>query len=422
MVKKWRKFSEHQNLRETQNKLILRTFDGQNGYLKVAFQIVVRCENMKTPFLYLMQRNCLKRILLAFFFVLGLQVYAQNWQQLSDFPGTSRDDGVAFRLGDTAYFGTGFTPWWSPEGDFYGFDLTSETWFSAASLPTGEERQYACAFTSSTNQAFVFGGYNGSEFLNDVWCYDASLNQWMAKSPLPSFGRSGACCFVLNDTAYIVGGKSASNFALDEVWAYSIANDSWSQKNNLPFGPRWRASSIPFNNKGYLLFGRDDTNSFHNELFAFDPLMNSWQFVSEFPAQGRSHASLFPIGDFLYVCFGIDTNQNAHNDLWRYDVASNMWSTLPGLPSIGRRGGMAVSTDVGLYYTTGIDENNQRMNETWKYSPYLGLTDIPHTSNEKVLFAIYDMLGRATTVKPNELLLYVYSDGSTEKVFHRNEE
>jgi N-acetylneuraminic acid mutarotase len=356
--------------------------------------------------------------LLLFFSLRCLCSVAQDWQQLPDFPGSSRDDGVGFILGDTAFFGTGCTPWWTTQGDFYGLDLTTDTWFNTASLPAGEERQYACAFTSSGNKAFVFGGYNGSVFLNDLWCYNASNNEWTTKSPLPSFGRSGASCFVLNDTAYIVGGKSASNFALDEVWAYSIASDSWNQKNNFPFGPRWRASSIGFDNKGYLLFGRDSTNTFHNDLYSFDPNLNAWEFVSVFPAQGRSHAALFSISNFLYICFGIDSNQNTHNDLWRYDLISNSWNTLPGLPSIGRRGGMTVSTDVELYYTTGIDENNQRLNETWKYSPYLGSTELNHTVEEKILCGIYDMLGRVTTVKSNELLFYFYSDGSIEKVVY----
>lgn len=39
------------------------------------------------------------------------------------------------------------------------------------------------------------------------------------------------------------------------------------------------------------------------------------------------------------------------------------------------------------------------------------------SNNEKVLEKIVDLMGRETEYKPNTLLFYVYSDGSTEKVF-----
>lgn len=344
----------------------------------------------------------------------AIETRAQNWQQITDFPGTERDDGTAFLLGDTAYFGTGLTPWWSNEADFYGLDLTTEQWFPAIPLPLDQGRQYASGF-SIGGKGFVFGGFNGSTFLNDLWCFDPAQNTWTQRTSLPSYGRSGCGSFLLNDTMYIVGGKTSTGAAIGEVWCYAPASDTWIQKANLPFGTCWRASATELNEKGYLLFGRDENNLFLSDLYEYDPLVGGWTQLSTFPASGRSHATMKAMNNSLYVCFGIDSLGNSFNDLWKYDLLQNNWYALPGIPSIGRRGGMSVVSNDVLYYSTGIDESNQRLKETWKYSPFLSNDEIGKKNPEIV--RIVDLTGRETAKKANTLLLYIYSDGTVEKIF-----
>ena len=49
----------------------------------------------------------------------------------------------------------------------------------------------------------------------------------------------------------------------------------------------------------------------------------------------------------------------------------------------------------------------------------LGITDLSNTP--KQLLKIVDLMGRETPYKPNTVLIYVYDDGSTEKVFKMEE-
>ena len=349
-------------------------------------------------------------IILAFMF----ELHAQNWQQISDFPGTERDDGTSFLIGDTAYFGTGMTPWWSNEADFYGLNLTTEQWFSSASLPLDQGRQYASGF-SVGGKGFVFGGYNGSTFLNDLWCFDPAQNSWTQRASLPSFGRSGCGSFLINDTVYIIGGKTSSSSAISEVWCYASASDSWIQKADLPFGKCWRPSATEVNDKGYLLFGRDENNFFLNSLLQYDPLIDNWTQISTFPASGRSHATMKAMNNSLYVCFGIDSLGNSLNDLWNYDLLQNSWNVFPGIPSVGRRGGMSIVSSEVFYYSTGIDEGNHRLKETWKHSNFLSIGE--SNIDKPELLRIVDLTGRETPLRKNTILIYIYSDGSVKKVF-----
>jgi N-acetylneuraminic acid mutarotase len=348
---------------------------------------------------------------------IALQCSAQNWLRLADFAGPAIDDGTGFVLGDTAYFGTGLTPWWSAEASFYGLNLNDETWMEIASLPVGKERQYASGFSHSNDKGFVFGGYKGTNFLNDLWSYDPNTNQWTELTPLPTVGRSGASCFVLNETAYVVGGKTSLDAAIDEVWAYSIATNTWTQKNNLPFGNCWRSSAVSSNDFGYLLFGRNELNEFYNTLYIYDPEDDSWSQLTDFPSIGRSHASLSSVNNTLYVLFGVDSLNNSHNDLWKYEISSTTWTNLPGLPALGRRGGIGLTHQNTIYYSTGIDESDDRLTQTWKYVFDLSVLNLIQQKVDKKIIRVIDLMGRKVEDKPNTLLIFVYSDGTTEKVF-----
>jgi N-acetylneuraminic acid mutarotase len=96
--------------------------------------------------------------------------FSQPWTQITDFPSTERDDGCTFVIGTTAFCGTGLKSGYVLANDMYAFDMASETWSTAASLPVGMERQYAAAF-SYNNSGFISGG-SGSAYLNDLWMYD----------------------------------------------------------------------------------------------------------------------------------------------------------------------------------------------------------------------------------------------------------
>lgn len=304
------------------------------------------------------------RLLLLLFLFPSL-VNAQIWTELDDFPATERDDGVGFVIGTKAYCGTGLTPWWAELGDFHSFDASTEIWTTVASLPDGEERQYATAFTDGVT-GFVFGGVAGDDFKNDLWQYDPAQDEWNSSAALLGEGRSGSASFVIGSTAYIIGGRNALSNALNEVWAFDMSNEIWIQKNDFPFGGRWRASAIAANNKGYLIFGLDENGYYQNGLFEYNPANDTWNGISEFPDFGRTHAALQSFGNQLIIFAGVDSLQVAHNDFQRFNLNSFTWEQLNSVPADGRRGGISFVVNNQFYYTTGIESDGDRLRETWK--------------------------------------------------------
>ena len=59
---------------------------------------------------------------------------------LAPFPGVERDDAVGFILGEDVYVGSGLSPWWASQGDFYRMNGSNGQWESVAPMPPGMER------------------------------------------------------------------------------------------------------------------------------------------------------------------------------------------------------------------------------------------------------------------------------------------
>ena len=150
----------------------------------------------------------MKTLLIILSLLISLSIFSQNWSQITDFPGSPRDDGTVFKIQNKAYCGTGRDAGFAVTSDFKAFDLGTEMWSSIASLPDSCKRQYATAFVHN-DQGYLFGGINSSgEYLNDLWMYSPVQDQWSFVSYLPDVGRSGMLSFVLGSKAYIVGGKT----------------------------------------------------------------------------------------------------------------------------------------------------------------------------------------------------------------------
>lgn len=88
-----------------------------------------------------------------------------------------------------------------------------------------------------------FGGTNGFQWFNDVWCYDPSLNTWsqldcIGYIPVPREGHAAA---LVDDVMYIFGGRTEEGADLGDLAAFRISSRRWYTFQNMGPSPSPRS-------------------------------------------------------------------------------------------------------------------------------------------------------------------------------------
>lgn len=156
-----------------------------------------------------------------------------TWLQKTSFPGGVRYGGVAFVIGNYAYYGTG-TDENIFNSDFYKYNPSTNTWTAIASFP-GSGR-FSCSSFTLNNQGYIVFGSDGG-YKDELWMYDPLSNYWTNKAAFPDGERRSAVAFNIGGKAYAGTGKGltgtrrdfyeytpAAIIGIDELENTSISN------------------------------------------------------------------------------------------------------------------------------------------------------------------------------------------------------
>lgn len=312
--------------------------------------------------------------LTLFFLCVAAKLLSQSWFQLPDFPGTERDDGVAFVINNKAYCLSGLDVNFNCTANGFVLDGATETWSVMASLPAGKERQYATAF-SNAGYGYVLGGINGSNVcVKDFWKYDLLSDSWVALPDFPGVARQGMSSFIIKNNVYIAGGKLVDGTVLNDLWQYNFLTALWTQKNNLPVSGMWRGSGFAIDTVAYIAYGMTNSQSYNHKMYAYDYHTDTWALVSGISLPARRYVGTAVCGNGAGLYGGQDSIGNISNELMVFDPLDNSLTWKPGISTFGRKGGMAFSLNAWFYITTGVT-NSARVKETWKAVNIVGVEE-----------------------------------------------
>jgi N-acetylneuraminic acid mutarotase len=281
-------------------------------------------------------------------------------------------------------------------------------------------RSNSISWIDNSGDLWLFGGRgygssSGLGYLNDLWKYDPTTNQWEW-----------------------VSGSNSTNAA--GVYGTKGQADASNQ-------PGARSNSISWiDNSGNLwLFGGSDLNGNLNDLWKYDPTTNQWTWVSGsnstnalgvYGTKGQADPSNQPgarSGSISWIdnsgnlwLFGgngygyvFSSRPENLNDLWKYDPTTNQWTWVSGSNSTnatgvygtkgqadssnqpGSRGGSVSwidnSGNLWLFGGNGYASSSTFgiLNDLWKYNPTTNQWEWVSGSNSTNAKGVYGTKGQA---------------------------
>ncbi|MEQ9021866.1 MAG: kelch repeat-containing protein, partial [Pseudomonadales bacterium] len=229
-------------------------------------------------------------------------------------------------------------------------------------------RASALQWINSNGIVWIFGGQGydkfgvSAEYLNDLWSYDPSTNQWIWHSGSDFANSTGSYNETgLSSTAYVPGS-------------------------------RWHGSNWIDNEDNLYLFGgylfNQTTTGRYNDFWKYEPTTKEWTWISGVnatteiddigtygdiqigskPFPGARHGGLTwtdPAGDFWMLggaFFG--SSRGMLTDLWKYEPEKDEWNYI--------RGSTEMILNNGVYGARGIGNPSNEPRSRWHGSSWLG--------------------------------------------------
>lgn len=226
-------------------------------------------------------------------------------------------------------------------------------WVESSSFD-GDARGNSVSFVIG-DKGYLVAGYDGDDYLSDLWEYDKDGDYWVKKADFPGVARSGAVGFELNGKGYFGTGYDGSN-KLNDFWMYDPENDVWTQKSDFLGTARYGAVGFSVTNKGYIGTGYDGSEL--KDFYEYDDSTDTWSQSVGFGGNKRKDAVTFVIGNKAYLGTGL-RNGAYENDFYVFDGNTQVWTRLTDLDdddsdySVLLSSGVSFTLNGLAYITTG---------------------------------------------------------------------
>ena len=279
--------------------------------------------------------------------------------------------------------------------DTWIFYQSTKTWATLTTQAPPPRDSHAMA-SLGTGKVVLFGGFDGSQLLGDTWVFNQSTTGWAlieastnTKAPSPradhhmtSLGAGKVALF---------GGWEYSQQHLFDTWEFDQNNKHWTQlyhPHPTIKSPQAREfhEMAPLEGGKLLMFGGYDDGHFFRDAWVFDPFMVDWALVDNPPTPklltARAQFAMASLGKGNVVLFGGWAQNGQYlNDTWVFHQSNKNW-TAPTTHTPPPRGLHAMaSLGEGKVVLFGGYNGNQQLGDTWIFDQSSGWASDAITPN-----------------------------------------
>ncbi|WP_240665627.1 kelch repeat-containing protein [Lutibacter sp. HS1-25] len=246
-------------------------------------------------------------------------------------------------------------------------DTEYGNWVESSSFD-GNARGNSVSFVIG-DKGYLVSGYDGDDYLSDLWEYNSEGDYWVQKANFPGVARSGAVGFAINGIGYFGTGYDGDD-KLNDFWSYNPNSDTWTQKSDFLGSERYGAVGFAVSGKGYIGTGYDGSEL--KDFYQYDPATDQWVQSVGFGGDKRKDAAVFVIGDYAYM--GTGSHNGAYeNDFYVFNGSTEIWTRLTDLDDDDSDYSVLLSSGVGFtlnglgYFATGVSSGVTT--NLWIYDP-----------------------------------------------------
>jgi hypothetical protein len=174
----------------------------------------------------------------------------------------------------------------------------------------------AYAISAYEGKLYLFGGWDGEQFVDRVYEFDPSTESWDSRQerPVPSGFSSAA---VLGNRIYVLGGFDGESILnRNDIYLPGELNQPWQEGAPIPNG-RYGHGVTSLGDVLYLIGGISEDGE--NLSFQFLPRENVWQQFGNLVDQSWSYMGILPLGSDLHI-WGGELGGSFSDQHWSYQA------------------------------------------------------------------------------------------------------
>ena len=264
-------------------------------------------------------------------------------------------------------------------GGFDGTGYLNDTWTFdgvtwaqvATDTPPPARAAAQMAYDPGTQKVVLFGGYNGRNYLGDTWLWDGTTSQWtqaaVAHHPRPV---TGPMLFPdPNGRVDLFGGFDGHFYQL-AMWQWTGSDWRRLFPATVPYARSSAAvATNPTIDQVVLFGGLADVNP--NNTWTYDGTTWTLQSPRTQPVLVYAASAAFDPNINAVILFGGGSGGVDQNTTWRWLVARGSWKQVTTTPSPPPRegAGMAYLPALGRVIVFGGQDSETPLNDTWQFVP-----------------------------------------------------
>lgn len=239
------------------------------------------------------------------------RVENDEWQEKTAKP-TPVSDAEAALLGEKIYVPGGRGVDGKTTALLEIYDPRSDRWEQAEPMPIALS---GYALASFEGQLYVFGGWDGADYSDRVFVYDAGEDAWQERQPMDTPRAYGSAA-VLGAKIMLAGGVNQRG-RLTNLLAYypqreSVGEVAWESRSGLPENREWISLVILAENL-YLVGGSLDQERARLPILRYDENTGQWESLDQPPVAIGAQAGVAAIGNHIHF-FGGDIAGTAQSE------------------------------------------------------------------------------------------------------------